>query len=341
MEDHGHSLEESVKRVDVDADGDLILVLGVVQLKVSSKSLSLASNVFKAMFKQGFTEGNAMHTRSTNLPSIKLPDDNVDAMTTICRMIHHNPDHTSTISIDRIKDVAITADKYDSIMALSPWSALCMNTFREVGATILAKNLLFPAFAFNDHFFFQDVTRQMVYSLRGFKQLRKVFSRTVTYGIEPEIRYLLPEYLLETIVSWEWKLKRKISRELDNAIAPLIKRDDIGKGPIPAKDDRISHYDYAVSECDCQHTGQYIQALCQKQLWPSTTALNRWSIDELLDKIESVQVGFKLEKLDCTSCELSIESFLKPLRKEASSYFRGLCLDCVRRGKDASQQCWR
>jgi hypothetical protein len=50
----------------VDPDGDLLLFVGTDQklnMLVSSKTLSLASPVFKAMFSQKFKEGKELATR--------------------------------------------------------------------------------------------------------------------------------------------------------------------------------------------------------------------------------------------------------------------------------------
>ena len=196
MEESMHDLEENVKRVDIDPDGDLILVLEATELKVSSKALSLASKVFKAMFKPGFKDGNTMRAGKGSLFSIHLPDDDTDAMSTICKIIHYKPDPISEVSIDTVKDVAIAADKYDCIQSISLWFATCMSHFREADAAELAQKLLFPAFIFDDPVAFQDITKTTVYSLKGFKNPRSLFSRKVTYGVDPEIRTLLPKNLL-------------------------------------------------------------------------------------------------------------------------------------------------
>ena len=112
-------LLDTMIAIEIDADGDLILILGAGRLKVSSKILSLASNVFKAMFKQGFKEGNTMHNNIGALQYIELPDDDFHAITFMCRIIHHNPLRLSKCSIDEITDLAIVADKYDCTAAIS------------------------------------------------------------------------------------------------------------------------------------------------------------------------------------------------------------------------------
>lgn len=58
---------------NVDPDGDIILVIGLaedihdVSIQVSSKVLSVASKVFKAMFSRNFKGGNEMAAAKGNV----------------------------------------------------------------------------------------------------------------------------------------------------------------------------------------------------------------------------------------------------------------------------------
>ena len=70
----------------MDPEGDIILVLGDVGLQVSSKVLSLASPVFKAMFGPHFAEGQGQAS-STKIRRVKLHDDDVEAMKILCKHI--------------------------------------------------------------------------------------------------------------------------------------------------------------------------------------------------------------------------------------------------------------
>ena len=184
------------RRIAMDPRGDLVLVLEGVDLRVNSKALSLASKVFRKLFKKGFKEGNAIQSGSKDVVSIELPEDDDDTITTICWVFHHSYDQISGISIEDMANIALTADKYDCVHAISPWFAMYARNFQHLSTEVLAKELLFPAFALNECFAFQDVTRQMFYSLEGFEKPTSIFSRTVTYGIDHKTRDFLPSYLL-------------------------------------------------------------------------------------------------------------------------------------------------
>jgi len=77
--------------IDIAAEGDVILVLQQTRLRVSSAILSSASPVFKTMFGPNFLEGQGQ--RSAGDPrEVTLHDDDLCAMTRLCRLLHHQPD---------------------------------------------------------------------------------------------------------------------------------------------------------------------------------------------------------------------------------------------------------
>ena len=51
-------------KVEIDPDGNVLLLLDGLELKVFSKVLSLASRVFKAMFSSHYAEGNELKEHS-------------------------------------------------------------------------------------------------------------------------------------------------------------------------------------------------------------------------------------------------------------------------------------
>jgi hypothetical protein len=54
---HHHNQDETMAKIIVDPDHDIVLRLNGYDLLVSSKVLSLVSLVFEAMFKPHFKEG--------------------------------------------------------------------------------------------------------------------------------------------------------------------------------------------------------------------------------------------------------------------------------------------
>ncbi|GKT59837.1 hypothetical protein ColTof4_11056 [Colletotrichum tofieldiae] len=136
-------------RHDIDKDGDVILQLNRMglddaevaeggesgedvdeklanyeqvtndELRVSSKVLMLNSPVFKAMFGGKFKEATelAKNKGFSDPCSIDLPDDDVEAMTTLCRILHnvYVVERPKPIGLSRL---AFISDKYECTQAL-------------------------------------------------------------------------------------------------------------------------------------------------------------------------------------------------------------------------------
>lgn len=104
---------------DASSDGDVVLVVGPqnVRLKVHSQCLRCASKVFDVMLGPKWREGQKL---SKGLPpEVSLVEDDVDALRTICCVIHHrNDDVPESLTPHEVLEIAIQADKYDFILAL-------------------------------------------------------------------------------------------------------------------------------------------------------------------------------------------------------------------------------
>ena len=72
----------------MDPEGDVILMLDGCELQVSSKILSLASPVFKAMFGPRFAEGQGCASTKESR-RVKLSEDDAEAMSILCEFIQH------------------------------------------------------------------------------------------------------------------------------------------------------------------------------------------------------------------------------------------------------------
>jgi hypothetical protein len=126
--------------VVIDPDGDILLHLLQEQLTddasdgktvgkkpesreliVSSKVLSLASPVFKAMLSSRFKEGIELaEEKASSKPyTLNLPDDNAEATTILCRILHFNmndvPEKPTPVCLE---DLAFLCDKYRCINAM-------------------------------------------------------------------------------------------------------------------------------------------------------------------------------------------------------------------------------
>jgi len=72
---HHHHQHETMPKIIVDPNHDIILRLNGYGLLASSKVLSLAFPVFEAMFKPHFKAGVEHHLQLREQPIIPLPED--------------------------------------------------------------------------------------------------------------------------------------------------------------------------------------------------------------------------------------------------------------------------
>ena len=184
----------AVEKFDLDPNGDCILILKERELRVSSRALSLASPVFKALFKPGFAEGNTLEA-TRGIGRVELPDDDTDAMTTICSVIHYIPKTLPhTMPLEALENLAIVTDKYDCSRAMFSFVGHIISTKLLTGTPIDNTRLLAPAYAFDHYLEFQKITSQMAYSIKRNQQ--SCPASTKSYGIPKNSREFLPQDLL-------------------------------------------------------------------------------------------------------------------------------------------------
>lgn len=101
----------------IDPDGDVVLTLpqsagsSPIKLQVSSRHLSLASPVFKAMFTGRFAESKTLRTSGS--VTIKLDYDDQAAMLILMRIIHCKfYSVPASVDLGTLKHIAILVDKY-------------------------------------------------------------------------------------------------------------------------------------------------------------------------------------------------------------------------------------
>ncbi|OQU95661.1 hypothetical protein CLAIMM_01843 [Cladophialophora immunda] len=104
---------------------DLKLLVGgygiQVEIMVFHQVMINASPVFAAMLKPDqYGEGTRLaQDKQLELP---LPDDNVEAMTVLCNILHLQPRKvpTRTVTPDLLENIATIVDKYDFTRAIQP-----------------------------------------------------------------------------------------------------------------------------------------------------------------------------------------------------------------------------
>jgi hypothetical protein len=129
---------------NIAAEGDAILTLQHLRLRVSSVNLSSASPVFKAMFGPDFIEGQAI--RSAQHPKeVPLPEDDPTAMTRLCFWFHHKqaPEDTGSLDLSTV----CGAKEFFSLVGLADKYG-CMGFFKPVGIALLADFAHIPGSSF-------------------------------------------------------------------------------------------------------------------------------------------------------------------------------------------------
>lgn len=109
------SASEVPAREIIAPQGDVIFVVGKdeKEIQIQSEILKLASPVFAAMLGPNFMEGQRLLSADGHPVSIALPDDNAQAFTCICRVLHWCNFNDATPTPACLLEVALLAEKYD------------------------------------------------------------------------------------------------------------------------------------------------------------------------------------------------------------------------------------
>ncbi|KAH7344380.1 hypothetical protein BKA66DRAFT_434194, partial [Pyrenochaeta sp. MPI-SDFR-AT-0127] len=154
-------------RTEIATNGDVILVVGPQgkKIRVCSFILQNASTYFRAMFGPHFAEGKDL--KSNDPKEMLMPGDNANALEIICNIMHLQNDAVpQSLSPSDIFDIAIAADKFDSVIALKHVSTLWLKpkgveSISELGYLMAAAYILDNAQAFS------EITLSMVFCHTG------------------------------------------------------------------------------------------------------------------------------------------------------------------------------
>lgn len=157
--------DSALLNLDIAPDGDIILLVGEEPnqrtLRVHSFALKIASKVFAAMFGPHFTEGQSLSSADPRI--VPLPEDDSDAMATICCVIHYRRDLITDVpDIDKICNIALSADKYEFTVALQPFFQIWMRNIGEVKQIKALLKATVAAYIFDDAAIFADVTKFLI-----------------------------------------------------------------------------------------------------------------------------------------------------------------------------------
>ena len=165
-DDTTETMAATVPLIDVDPQGDVLLLLKEKEIRVSSKVLSLVSKVFSAMFgPDRFAEGVALKEHGSC--QVALSDDDTEAMLAMCQVLHHRPQEVACdIDSGFLKKIAILADKYECTNALSLWAQVQTTDLRSQLNRYEGKDitLLFVAYTLDLAEHFSEITRRIIFS---------------------------------------------------------------------------------------------------------------------------------------------------------------------------------
>ena len=163
----------NVTVVDIDPNGDVFLedVMGPTKLRVSSKVLAQASDIFKAVIDHckesisdhiAFSKISKMSVHGQNLTDnggdlytlpVPLPPVSKEASIVFLNVLHHRTKELpQKLSLELVLDIGFICDRYHCADALKPWSKMWLagSDSRAAGDLAQSCKLLVTAHIFDD-----------------------------------------------------------------------------------------------------------------------------------------------------------------------------------------------
>ncbi|MCJ1371395.1 hypothetical protein MMC20_002610 [Loxospora ochrophaea] len=333
------NVSQQVQHAVMDPEGDVILELHDRTLLVSSKIISLASPVFKAMLGPSFTEGRP---DASGRSTLKLPKDDPEAIHALFSMLHLQYQLSEAdFNYKFLENLTVVADKYDCAKAVRALSTLFTQKLFELEKTWQSLDfgrLLCPAYVFDDPSLFRDVTRMLVYESADSNGIEFNASR---YGMSEEMAELIPSEILAKLGYAERRMKTSLQADLEDLISPLLHQ------PIPSYRRRQKHL-LRLRECKVEAINFFLVQLRSHCLWPLAKAF-RERLSDILRRLDGLTFanrevlcqscdskGWVTSDEACDACNLGFDRQVYGIMEKARA-FEGLCLDCVK-SKTASWQ---
>jgi hypothetical protein len=152
------------KAIYFDDRGDKRLLVDNTILVVSSKTMSLISDPFKAML--GPT-GAFSEAQPGNDEPIPLPEDNLDALTILLWIAHlHFNKVPARLEFEELVAVAVLTDKYQATQMVSPWLSGWVGNLRGTVCEDGYEEWLWIAWEFGLADIFKDVANKLFWESR-------------------------------------------------------------------------------------------------------------------------------------------------------------------------------
>jgi hypothetical protein len=154
-----------------------VQMIGRRELLISSKILIIASPVYKAMFNGRFLEGTTLENAKAcpGLLPYRLPhpEDNDNAVTLLCQILHNNTDSIpDRPSLESLEDLATVCDKYQCTSSLRFCGAIWLRNwlihYEEIVPDIDSIcRLLFFAYVADLGYEFQELSWKLLLYHKG------------------------------------------------------------------------------------------------------------------------------------------------------------------------------
>lgn len=285
--------------------GDVILHIGEAprverKLLVSSVLLGHVSPVFAAMFDGRFAEGQALTPTAPRV--VPLPQDDAEATTIICKIIHTQvADLSLAITPTQLADIAVVCHKYDCVDAVKAWGIIWIAALIRDTSAAGYEKLLFATYLLDLAPEFKSVSRSFIVNCAEPLSISAMMN-----GYD-----FLPVRLLERIVKEQHDTQMRALAALD----PII----------PATGSACKNLQ---NDCDA-----FMKELRAARLWPLCTI----SVEVLMNRLARIpDTTFSRERCYPSECPCKTDTrhsgrTLAATVRDVYRSAKGLCLDCVKR----------
>ncbi|EXJ56894.1 hypothetical protein A1O7_07238 [Cladophialophora yegresii CBS 114405] len=322
--------------INLDPNGDLLLKIGKMetpekarQLRISTSIMTLVSPFFKAMLKGNFQEGQ-LALSETNPPTLDLDVEDVEAMTTLCQIIHHGRAAQQPVHLEHLVRVATLSDMYGCQSATASWfhSQLLQRlpptdaTFGEDIAAVIRASYLF------------DVPEVFYESTKAAVQYLSMAKSGEAF--RAGLGDTLPEGFVDAVKAAQMARLQAIRRECTDLVGKFLPS-KIRRFITLPDGTEVGIPDVCMLQSPRQ--ARYISAVHAIGLWNQSGNGGKSLVGtpvkaavELLIQVAEMLKGGEMccEDWRCDTCKLDSAYMVKETAKELLEKTHGFCLPCVR-----------
>ncbi|KAI9788443.1 MAG: hypothetical protein M1816_006879 [Peltula sp. TS41687] len=279
-------LATAAKRVVFDDQGDVLISSNSTELLVSSKILSMASRVFRAMLEPGRYQEGQTNRSSANPLHLPLDDDDPESLILFCKVLHFKAINPRR-DVDALVRFVAICDKYDCTLAARHFISLWMKLIydQSIQSSTLM-DLLWAAYMFEQVDEFADLSTKLA------KGLTAEEAGSLTVHEE------LPENIKSAIASLRTNIMESIEHAIEDSIEKLICEGEINRtklnvcqtcGEIEKSDSDIcpkcQNTEYKPLVCDKGlRVTAFLEFLRARNCWPLSGPWRR-SAQDFLEKL--------------------------------------------------------